>query len=865
MTVMRMLTELAKRAFGWLRTHRSIVALGVVASVLSFPKLSYAISLDRFFLNPFDSAALLLAGIINNITATIGKLMLAVIEILIVPILGYNGFSSADIVDLGWSLVRDVVNMGVVVILIVIAMQTIVGFSKANWTQQLPRLFIGVILVNFSRTICGVLIDISQVVMFTFVNAIIDIAAGNFAQMFGLSSFGEFSNEFIDKVNESGTGIEAYAYLGSAYLQLALYLAIFSVIALLTLMYIWRIVMLWLLVIMSPIAFFLNGIKGMFGKSDKYYGEWWEKFSGALIMGPLLTFFLWLALAASSGSNLAVTQDFPLPEEPGEYGLALENFSMDSLLGTFVALLLLVVGMQLSSASAAAIGGPVSKFISEDMGKKIVSGAVRMPGQLAGKGAAAGMRFADKKIGARIDADSRTGTKRGSLSAHLGAGGVQLGRDVSKIPVVGGYLGNKIASGGGALVARTKNEQAEKRKKAQETIKGMDNTQRDALIADMANDGAMFKALPKEQQDALHASLATDQKAQKRAEKSLGKTEYDKLMKNVITQADANKDDWFDDTGKSALVATKLGSLHNVEPKDAKPGDADYDTKKQKAIRDYLDDLNKDGKLTTTSARLIGPEAIKDANVESVLKGYEYRTDKDDNKVNIWSDISAGKLTQKQREAAAVPARAYARADFDIPAVPIGAPRDPARDDAVAANIQNVVGSGAIASMPPDAADALKQALANIPASKVSVSTRLQADEQLLNAGHAPLGANSVFGVVASPGTPEGNLQKARVEEVLQSDAENVRHFAVGGTAANVMTKLIVDNVQADQLKEVGGKLRTETGDKRESARKTLENVGKAITAEKARAGAPTSGPDFDRLERLERAHAAASRYMNLP
>ncbi|KKW30794.1 MAG: hypothetical protein UY72_C0003G0023 [Candidatus Uhrbacteria bacterium GW2011_GWD2_52_7] len=285
---MRKLVEFARKVFGWLHKHRSSVGVAVVATLLTLPRWAHAISLDRFVLNPFDSTALLLAGIINNIAAVIGKLMLLIIEMIIVPILGYNGFSSADIVDLGWSLVRDVVNMGVVVILIVIAMQTIVGYHKANWTQQLPKLFIGVILVNFSRTICGLFIDVSQVVMFTFVNAIIDIAAGNFAQMLGLSQFGEFSNEFIDKVNEAGTGIEAYAYLGSAYLQLALYLAIFAVLLLLALMYIWRIVMLWVLIIMSPIAFFLSGVGDMFKASAGYYGEWWKKFSGALIMGPLL-------------------------------------------------------------------------------------------------------------------------------------------------------------------------------------------------------------------------------------------------------------------------------------------------------------------------------------------------------------------------------------------------------------------------------------------------------------------------------------------------------------------------------------------------------------------------------------------------
>lgn len=882
---MRKFAELAQRVFGRLRKHRGLVALALVAGVLLLPKMSYAVSLDRFFLNPFDSTALLLAGVINNIAAVVGKVMLVVLEMIIVPILGYNGFASADIVDLGWSLVRDVVNMGVVVILIVIAMQTIVGYSKANWTQQLPRLFIGVILVNFSRTICGVLIDISQVVMFTFVNAIIDIAAGNFAQMFGLSSFGEFSNEFIDKVNESGTGIEAYAYLGSAYLQLALYLAIFSVILLLALMYIWRIVILWLLIIMSPVAFFLNGIGDMFKAASGYYGEWWKKFSGALIMGPLLTFFLWLALAAASGSNLAVTQDFPLPDEPGEYGLSLENFSLDSLLGTFVAMILLIVGMQLASSSAGAIGGPVAKFISEDFGKKIAGAAVRYPAALAGRGAMAGARFADKKIGQRIDADVRTGTKRGSLTSHLGAAGIQFGQSVSDIPVVGGAIGGMIAGAGGSIIAGNKAKKAEERKKAQETVKGLDSEHRDRLIADMADGGKMFGALPKEQQDALHASLATDVKAQKRAEKTLGKDKYDNLMKSVISNADANKDDWFDDAGKAALVGTKLANLHNIEPKDAKAGDADYDAKKQTAVKEYLDDLNKDGKLTATSARLIGPDAIKDKSVASVLNGYVYRTDKNDNKVTIGNDISSGKLTQKQREAAnqsdawrgenevieRTADGGYMRRPRPVNVEALKPPTagDPDYDAKMAAMTgeleyaerwpdMNMAGSP---TSQPEAQEAIKGAVKAIKPGSISVQSAAKIDESLLNAGHS---ASSVYGATPPADSPEFAYQRARFEQLLKSDPENARHFSEAtpdGVRSNEVTKALTETVKPDQVREMGEKLASQKGADREKTKGALKNMENAIKAERKRIGAGATGAEAERISRLEQAYTMASRY----
>ena len=45
----------------------------------------------------------------------LGKLVLMLIQIIIIPVLNYNSFSSSPIIGLGWSLVRDVMNMFVIV------------------------------------------------------------------------------------------------------------------------------------------------------------------------------------------------------------------------------------------------------------------------------------------------------------------------------------------------------------------------------------------------------------------------------------------------------------------------------------------------------------------------------------------------------------------------------------------------------------------------------------------------------------------------------------------------------------------------------------------------------------------------------
>jgi hypothetical protein len=156
--------------------------------------------------------------------------------------------------------------------------------GRANWRQQIPALFIAVAAMNFSRLLCGLLIDLSQVIMFTFVNAILDIGAGNFAQLLGLTNVGtlNFGDGSLGALGSAA--FSGGAALGAAVLQLALMLAIFAVLICLAIAFLWRIVILWVLVILSPIAFFFRFAPDVvdvgFGKG----GDWWGKFTGALVM-----------------------------------------------------------------------------------------------------------------------------------------------------------------------------------------------------------------------------------------------------------------------------------------------------------------------------------------------------------------------------------------------------------------------------------------------------------------------------------------------------------------------------------------------------------------------------------------------------
>ncbi|MBP9828339.1 hypothetical protein KBC55_04305 [Patescibacteria group bacterium] len=603
---------------------------------------------------------LLIAQAIQFITGALGSFVLIIIDILTVYILGYNGFSSSSVIGLGWSLVRDVVNMFVVLILLFIAIRTILGLDKSSWQQSLPRLFLAVVLVNFSRTICGLLIDFSQIVMFTFVNALIDIAAGNFAQMLGLQNYGLVSIEKVEELGGNGQSVFASAnVLASSYLQLALYGAIVAVLLMLTLAFLWRIIVLWILVIMSPLAFFMNSMKGVLSFAGGVGGQWWSKFTAALTLGPLLAFFLWLSLAAASSGNVAASGGFNTDVEEKSYGLtSLENLETDNIFSLLLALALLVVGMQQAASSAQSLGGVAGTVINEGVGKKIVGAAVTLPGRAAGyavdRGGGAARGFAaGTGVGQRLGLTAGSG--RLSTDAMKLGGSASLGtaRVVQGVPILGAAAGG-LATLGGSLQNRAGARQSEELKGVKDQIKTESADQYAFNAVQMMKDveagknpvtaggnrkhdgrmtDFMFNpAQQKKAQDLLTTQLMRSEGLSKEDAEKKAKGQTDEFIKKSIADLEANggsrKNDLLDDAGKAKLNDLKSKNLHLLEEKD----------------------MEKFVKSTDFTASKMSDDAVNNATVQKILSQEQDRNVKDN--VTYMDRVRDGKYTARIKPSA---------------------------------------------------------------------------------------------------------------------------------------------------------------------------------------------------------------------
>lgn len=378
------------------------------------------------------------SGILGIFIWALGVILVLVIKGLIL-IAGYQNFIGSDAVRLGWVIVRDICNMFFVVVLLIIAFGTILHLENYSYKKWLPKLILMAVLINFSKTICGLMIDATQIVMLTFVNAFKDVGGANLTDILGLSNIVTMAKE--DTSMSLWTVVGAYV-LGIIYLLVAV-----VVIVTMMMMLVMRLVMIWIYVVLSPAAYLLSAFPG----GQKYASQWWSEFTKNLIVGPVLAFFIWLSFAAlqtynqDNSLNTKVAEDLAKQEKAalgdttatGENAMVATKASSPASLIQFV----IAIGMLLGGLK-----------ISQEIG-----GAA---GSLAGKGMGAiqkGTAFATA-AGAGVLAAARTkawtGTKAGGKLVGTALGGTDrmLGAGIDKVT---GKLGMKTNLANKGLVSAT--------------------------------------------------------------------------------------------------------------------------------------------------------------------------------------------------------------------------------------------------------------------------------------------------------------------------------------------------------------------------------------------------------------------------
>ena len=223
-------------------------------------------------------------------------------------------FSPAAIngINTAWGFVRDFFNLFFILIVVLIGLSVILGVSKFKDKSMLFRVALAAMLINFSKPITLFFIDMSQIFMRFFAEA--------------LGS--ELTAKFLDLVRFGDLVKDSTLSDNLVYLVTILCVTIMTIIMAVMIFYlavslIIRMIAFWVLIILSPLAFFGIAMEGT--KLGSLKDEWVKNLISWCFYGPILLFFIWLALilvaTIGSAAQLGATSFSPESMDSGNGGL----------------------------------------------------------------------------------------------------------------------------------------------------------------------------------------------------------------------------------------------------------------------------------------------------------------------------------------------------------------------------------------------------------------------------------------------------------------------------------------------------------------------------------------------------------------
>ncbi len=287
---------------------------------------------------------------------------------LLVYVAQLNNFTDLPVIIEIWQVSRDLTNMGFIVMLLVIAFGTLFRLEAYSWKKLLPKMIIAAILVNYSRAICGFLVDASQVVMLTFVAAIKDAAAVGLTSAFQLDKLLQFG-----QTNSALNPGEVGAVTSSQQRLVAIIAAGFMLSTMFTVQCVYivvlvgRLVMIWFLTALSP---FRAGAM-VLPQTERYASQFDETFIRYLVVGIMAVGSLWFSMyvaakAIDSGGlgSIAASEAVKKAQlEDSKDNVLATSGALDTTLisGFIIATMMLMLGMKLTQENASELGSSMGK------------------------------------------------------------------------------------------------------------------------------------------------------------------------------------------------------------------------------------------------------------------------------------------------------------------------------------------------------------------------------------------------------------------------------------------------------------------------------------------------------------------------
>ncbi len=275
-------------------------------------------------------------------------------------------------VTAGLQITGGFISIGLVLVLVWIAFATILRLEGYDTGKLLWRLVIVGILVYFSRVICGLIVDASNIFMYYFTDKIGGV--GVFTTT--LHTVGQQIVEFLkDIVNPLAWPKRIAGCL--IVISVQMYTATLLIAYLLT--FLFRYAAIWIYVVLSPVAF----ICLILPATRQYWERWFKDFISWCLAGPICAFFLYLSARAGE-----IIESEPLPGGQTLIQFFANTFNqwdeVARIIPHFFTLGLLQLGVMLGiqatgwgGAMALRLAGQAGRVIGRARGKLLRSRATR--------------------------------------------------------------------------------------------------------------------------------------------------------------------------------------------------------------------------------------------------------------------------------------------------------------------------------------------------------------------------------------------------------------------------------------------------------------------------------------------------------
>lgn len=233
------------------------------------------------------SAVLLVAGHIAALLAAFGGVVLNWVLSPSFVQWSYTNPANNQLIELGLNITRPLANLLLVVFLVVIALSIALRIGEYGSKKTFVKLLVVALLINFSHVFAGLIVDAGNIVMNFFIQA---ITGGT-----------HLTNTLGAIWQTIGGAISFSTFKITSQLDIVLQLVVIAVLnfALALVLQLWalifalRYIMIWLLVILSPLAFAAWILPSK--ATQKIWNLWWNTFISWVIIGVNAVFFLYLA------------------------------------------------------------------------------------------------------------------------------------------------------------------------------------------------------------------------------------------------------------------------------------------------------------------------------------------------------------------------------------------------------------------------------------------------------------------------------------------------------------------------------------------------------------------------------------------